>query len=317
MSAKPSRWDRCAGCCALRVPVHVRSGVGNAALDVEAPPRVPGRHVVSRQRYDDRLQRAVPGAWLRVAVAALAVLAALATPATPASAQPLPDLDDVIRHLDELYRANSSHAIMTMTVVRARGTRELTLESWTKGKELALVVIRAPAREAGTATLRTEEGLWSYGARADRLIRIPTGLLSESWMGSHLTNDDLMRETSYEEDYESSLAWAERDGRRYLEVTLTPKPDAPVVYTRVACLLTPDDWIPVRYEFYDGDRLVRTMSFDNVRRVAGRPLPMRMVVQPADAPAERTVIEYRELELDVPVDDDLFTRRGLRRVAGG
>jgi len=62
---------------------------------------------------------------------------------------------------------------------------------------------------------------------------------------------------------------------------------------------------------------VRTMSFDNVRRVAGRPLPMRMVVQPADAPAERTVIEYRELELDVPVDDDLFTRRGLRRVAGG
>jgi len=28
------------------------------------------------------------------------------------------------------------------------------------------------------------------------------------------------------------------------------------------------------------------------------------------------VIEYRRLELDVPVDDELFTRRGLRRVAG-
>src|SRR5690606_41839939 len=123
-------------------------------------------------------------------------------------------LEDVTRHLDELSRANSAHAIMTMTVVRARGTRELTLESWTKGKELALVVIGAPAREAGTATLRTEEGLWSYGARADRLIRIPTGLLSESWIGSPLTNDDLIRETSYVADYESSLAWGERDGSR-------------------------------------------------------------------------------------------------------
>lgn len=251
-----------------------------------------------------------------LAAAVLMLAVAGTAGAKPAAAQALPTMDDVIQHLDDLYRATSSHAVMTMTVVRARGTRELTLESWSKGKDRALVVIRAPAREAGTATLRTEEGLWSYGARADRLIRIPTGLLSESWMGSHLTNDDLMRETSYEEDYESALSWATRHGTRYLQVTMTPKPDAPVVYTRLVFILTADDWTPVRYEFYDGDRLVRTMSYEDVRRVAGRSLPMRFVIQPADAPAERTVIEYRQLELDVAVDDELFTRRGLRRVAG-
>jgi outer membrane lipoprotein-sorting protein len=234
----------------------------------------------------------------------------------PARAQQLPSLDRVITHLDELYRSQSSHAIMTMTVVRARGTRELTLESWSRGEDEALVVIRGPAREAGTATLRTPEGLWSYGARADRLIRIPTGLLSESWMGSHLTNDDLMRETSYQDDYESELSWTSRDGTRYLQVTLTPKPDAPVVYTRLVFLLTPDDWIPVRWEFSDGDDIVRTIRYEDVQRVAGRPLPMRLVIQPADAPGEHTTIEYRRLELDLPVDPELFTRRGLRRVAG-
>jgi len=70
------------------------------------------------------------------------------------------------------------------------------------------------------------------------------------------------------------------------------------------------------WEFYDGDQIVRTIAYEDVRQVAGRPLPMRMVIQPVDAPNERTVIEYRRLELDVPVDDELFTRRGLRRVAG-
>ena len=230
--------------------------------------------------------------------------------------QQLPELDRVIKHLDELYRSQSSHARMTMTVVRPRITRELTLESWSKGEDRALVVIRAPAREAGTATLRTVDGLWSYGARADRLIRIPTGLLSESWMGSHLTNDNLMRETSYDDDYESVVAWATRNGTRYLQVTLTPKPEAPVVYTKLVFLLTRDDWIPVLWEFYDGDQIVRTIAYEDVRQVAGRPLPMRMVIQPVDAPNERTVIEYRRLELDVPVDDELFTRRGLRRVTG-
>ncbi len=249
-----------------------------------------------------------------VSLAAAAFTAATFT-ATPATGQQLPSMDEVIDHLDELYRSSSSHAVMTMTVVRERGTRELTIESWSLGEDDALMVIRAPAREAGTATLRTDNGLWNYAPRADRLIRIPTGLLSESWMGSHFTNDDLMRETSYDDDYDTDLSWAERDGARHLLVTMTPKPDAPVVYTRVLFWLTPEEWIPVAEEFYDEGELIRTMTFDEVREVDGRRLPMRMTLVPSDAPEQRTEVRYDELELDISVDADLFTRRGLRRIA--
>ena len=252
-------------------------------------------------------------AWSGSTVIALLVL--IAAPRTAAAQERVPSIDEVIEHLDELYRSSSSHAVMSMSVVRERGTRELTLESWSRGEDEALVVIREPAREAGTATLRTEEGLWNYAPRADRLIRIPTGLLSESWMGSHFTNDDLMRETSYDDDYESSLDYTTRDGTRYLRVTMTPRPDAPVVYSRIVFLLTPHEWVPVAQEFYDEGELVRSMRFEDVRTVAGRRIPMRMVLTPADEPDERTVMAYQVLELDVPVDDDLFSRRGLRRVA--
>lgn len=248
------------------------------------------------------------------AILAVAVGGAAAQPL--AAQQPrLPPLDEVVTHLDRLYRHDSSHAVMTMTVVRDRGTRELTLESWSRGKEDALIVIRAPAREAGTATLRTRDGLWNYAPRADRLIRIPTGLLADAWMGSHFTNDDLIRDTSYDDDYTSVLSWATRGGTRYLQVTMTPKPDAPVVYTRVVFLLTPDDWTPVLTEYFDGNRLMRTMRFEDVRPVSGRRIPMRMVLQPEGRPAERTVVQYDRLRFDIPVDADLFTQRGLRRVA--
>ena len=251
--------------------------------------------------------------WSGSAVVALLVLVVAPRPA--AAQERVPSIDEVIEHLDELYRSSSSHAVMSMSVVRERGTRELTLESWSRGEDEALVVIREPAREAGTATLRTEEGLWNYAPRADRLIRIPTGLLSESWMGSHFTNDDLMRETSYDDDYESSLDYTTRDGTRYLRVTMAPRPDAPVVYSRIVFLLTPQEWVPVAQEFYDEGELVRSMRFEDVRTVAGRRIPMRMVLTPADEPDERTAMTYQVLELDVPVDDDLFSRRGLRRVA--
>ncbi|MDX1566454.1 MAG: outer membrane lipoprotein-sorting protein [Longimicrobiales bacterium] len=248
------------------------------------------------------------------------IASTLAIP-TPAISQvdtlpPVPSTEEVLDHLDELYRSSSSHAVMRMTVVRERGTRELTLESWSRGEDSALVVIREPAREAGTATLLTDEGLWNYAPRADRLIRVPSGLLSDSWMGSHFTNDDLMRETSYDEDYEASLSWTERNGERYLQVTLTPRPGAPVVYTELRFLLTPDDWIPERWEYLDEGEVVRVMTFSDVTEVSGQLLPLRMVIRPTDEPDEHTEVEYQELELDVPVDAELFSRRGLRRIAG-
>lgn len=236
--------------------------------------------------------------------------------AAPLAGQQLPSADEVVNHIDDLWRASSSHAIMRMTVVRPRGSRTLTLESWSRGTDQALIVIREPAREAGTATLRTEEGLWNYAPRADRLIRVPTGLLSENWMGSDFTNDDLLRESSYLDDHETDIAWRVVNGERLLEVTLTPKPDLPVVYTRLVFLLEPGDYTPRRADYYDDGALTRSMIFDQVRTVNGRRVPMRMVLQPADAPDERTEILYQQLELDTQVDPGMFTRRGLRRVAG-
>jgi len=230
---------------------------------------------------------------------------------------PVPNVNEVMDYIDDLYRSQSSHSIMRMTVVKERGTRELEMESWTQGDDDALIVIRSPAREAGAATLRTKDGLWNYAPRADRLIRIPSGLLSESWMGSHFTNDDLVRETSYLDDYDATLSTEERDGVLYLKATLTPKPEAPVVYSQLVFFITPGDWVPIRSEYYDDGDMVRAMTFDQVQTISGKKIPMRMTILPTDKPDERTVVEYQKLELNVPVDQDLFTRQGLRREARG
>lgn len=250
----------------------------------------------------------------RLSATALAAVLAVAQ-GGEAVAQPLPDVDEVMDYVDDLYRSTSSHTVMRMTVVRERGERSLELEGWSRGDDDMLVVIRAPAREAGTATLRTEEGLWNYAPRADRLIRIPTGLLSESWMGSHFTNDDIMRETSYLDDYDAELSWTEWRGERHLRAALTPRPDAPVVYSQMVFLIVPDVWVPVRTEYYDEGELIRSMDFEEIRVISGKRIPMRLVLAPEDGSAERTIVEYLELELDVSVDDALFTRQGLRRAA--
>jgi len=229
--------------------------------------------------------------------------------------EPLPDLDAVLDRLDDMYQATSSHAEVTMTVVTEHYSRTLEIEGWSRGDDDSLMIIRAPAREAGAATLRTEEGLWNYAPRADRLMRIPSGLLSESWMGSHFTNDDLMRDSRYDDDYETTLERIDVAGESRLKATMIPHDDTPVVYTRIEFLLTEADLTPFDANYYDGDEMVRQMRWSDVRIVDDVPIPMVMVVQPMDRPDESTRVEYTELELNVPVDASLFTQRGLRRAA--
>jgi hypothetical protein len=88
-----------------------------------------------------------------------------------------------------------------------------------------------------------------------------------------------------------------------------------VVYSQLVFLISPDDWVPVRAEYYDEGEVIRTMIFEDVETIAGRKIPMTMILQPADDPDERTIVQYIELELDIPVEASLFTRQGLRRVA--
>src|SRR5690606_5732164 len=152
----------------------------------------------------------------------------------------LPTIDEITHRIDHLFRADSSHAQMRMQIKTDRFSRSLELEQWSKGDQKTLMVIRSPAREAGTATLKTEEGLWNYAPRADRLVRIPSGLLSESWMGSHFTNDDLMQESKYKDDFKTQLSWAEYEGSRHLKMIATPNEGVPVVYTKAVFLLRAD-----------------------------------------------------------------------------
>ncbi len=249
-----------------------------------------------------------------------AVPAQPAAPLSPAAAAlasgELPDVTTLMDHLNDLYRAENSHAEMTMSIVTANWDRTLSMESWSMGDDLSLVVVRSPARESGTASLKTEEGLWNYAPRADRLMRVPSGMMSEGWMGSHVSNEDLMRESDYVDDYDSTLEWRGEGDDRTIVVSSVPLPSAAVVYSRIEYTVRAADWVPISTEFYDGDELVRTFAYSDVREVSGLLIPMRMEITPHYAPGESTVMVYDSLEFDVGnIDASTFTPRGLRRVA--
>lgn len=223
---------------------------------------------------------------------------------------------EILRELDDLWRGSSSYSTLTMKVKTANYTREMKLEGWSKGKDRSLIRILRPQKERGTATLKSGSNIYSYLPRTDRTIRLTSGMMMGSWMGSHFTNDDLVRESRMEDDYDPVISFeGEREGREIIEFTLTPKPDAPVVWGKIEAVITADDYIPVKYYYYDEDmNVARTFLFSEVEMLAGRPRPKVMKVIPADKPNEFTELVYEELELDVDIEDEFFSIARLKRM---
>ena len=222
---------------------------------------------------------------------------------------------EIIDRVDRLMRGESSIARFTMDIRTEHWDRSLTLRAWSLGTEHALIRVETPQKEAGTATLRAGQEVWNYLPRVDRTIKVPSSMMMGSWMGSHFTNDDLVKESRLVDDYEIEITFeGERAGAEVWEFLLVPLPEAPVVWGKIRYQVRKEDLMPTWARYYDeSDEIVRTMTFSENRLMDSRLVPTVMTMEPADKPRETTVVRYHELDFDVGLDEDYFSLRNLRR----
>jgi len=221
----------------------------------------------------------------------------------------------ILNIVDDLWRGSSSYAVVTMRVKTEHYTRTMRMEGWSKGKEKTLFHVLEPLREKGTKTLKSDNHIYTYLPKTDRTIRLTSGMMMGSWMGSHLTNDDLVKEARLEEDYNAKITFeGDRNGQKIIEFTLVPKPDAPVVWGKLLMTILADTYTPLVERYYDEDmKLARTFTFSDMKMLAGQERPALLRVIPADKPDEYTEFIYEELELNIPLSDAMFSKQSLKR----
>jgi outer membrane lipoprotein-sorting protein len=252
-----------------------------------------------------------------LAITAL-LLVALALPA-PALAAERPPIEELVRMADRIFRSETSVASMEMTVETPEWSRTLTMEIWTEKLDQTFVRITAPAREAGTATLRIENEMWNYFPKINKVMKVPPSMMMSSWMGSDFTNDDLVKESSMLRDYTSRYVEPESlpegdasPGHWYIE--LVPREDSPIVWGRIVIEIRHEDYIPTREDFYDEHGAkVRVMNLREIRPLGGRTIPTVMELIPLTKPGHRTLVRYTSATFDQPLPEDTFTHRNLQK----
>ena len=222
---------------------------------------------------------------------------------------------EIARKCDFALRGKTQVGKATMTVRRPEWERTLEMDFWMVNPDKTFILITAPAKEAGSGTLRIRTNMWLYLPKVERTIKIPPSLMLQPWMGSDFTNDDLVKESSFVDDYTHVIEGELTEGGdACYKLVSTPKPDAAVVWGRLVLAVRKSDSLPRREEYYDErGRLQKVLTFDDIRNVGDRNYPMRWRMVSVNKPGNETVFVYKELKFDREIPSRVFTQQNLKR----
>ncbi len=223
------------------------------------------------------------------------------------------DARDIVRKSEDHMRGLTHQAELSITTIRPGWSRELRLKTWSKGKDYSMVLIQAPAKEKGIGFLKRKKEIWNWVPSLNRTIKLPPSMMSQSWMGTDFTNDDLVRESSTLDDYtHRMLGDTTIAGKPCYWIELIPTPKAAVVWYRMNLAIDKKDYLTLYAEYYNEDNeIVNIMSVKRTGMMGGRIMPLEMDLVPAGKPGHHTLMQYQSMVFDKEIKDEFFTTRQL------
>jgi len=227
------------------------------------------------------------------------------------------DAREIVRKADTKYNGEkSSFSEMTMTIVRPKYKRTIEFKGWAISGGQALTLVTAPAKEKGQSFLKSGNNLWSWNPTIQRLIKLPPSMMSQGWMGSDFSNDDILKESSLVKDYTHKLIGTETiGGQKCYKIELIPLESAGVVWGKINLWISIADYFELKSEFYDEDGyLVKSHLASAIKVFDDRKLPSVIEIIPADEPGNKTIVTIKSMRFNISFEKDFFTQQNMKRV---
>jgi outer membrane lipoprotein-sorting protein len=224
---------------------------------------------------------------------------------------------EIVQKADEKLRGATSQAEITIRTVRPTWSRSMDVKAWMKGSDFSMILVQAPAKDKGIVFLKRKKEVWNWMPVLDRTIKLPPSMMSQSWMGTDFTNDDLVKESSIVHDYAHSFL---RDtlvgGRPCYLIRMIPKPEAVVVWGKLIVCIDKADFIELHTWFFDEEgQLISTMNAYDVKLMDNRLIPTRFEMIPADKKNQKTEMIYRAVKYNRPIEDGFFTTGKMKNLS--
>lgn len=238
-------------------------------------------------------------------------------PSVPKEERERIDGKPVIERMIQKIRGHANIAEYEMTIARPAWTRTIRIKVWDdRARSRAFVRILEPPKDAGISFLRIDYNLWNYLPKVEKVMKIPPSMMLQPWMGSDFSNDDLVKESSYIDDYDHKIIGHEvRAGEKIVQIELIPKPYAPVVWGKVIYWVRGKDDLPIEQNFIDErGRLIKKLVFKDFKVMDGVLHPVVWEMTNQQKEGQKTTIRLLKIDFDPapPTPESVFTERNLR-----
>jgi len=220
---------------------------------------------------------------------------------------------ELVRAAMDHWRGTTSYSEINMTIHRADWERSMSMRSWSEGDKNSLVRVIEPKKDAGNGTLLKDKNMWSYSPKVNRVIKIPSSMMSQGWMGSDFSNKDISKSTDILDQYDHTLAaQTEEDGHTVYTVDAIPHEDAATVWGKETLRIR-DDFVLLEEQFWDQDgKLVKVMKARDVTEMGGRQVARVLRMGKLETPDEWTEMTVNMVEFDIELPAGIFTLSSLR-----
>lgn len=224
---------------------------------------------------------------------------------------------EIVQKADEKMRGSTSQAEIVIKTVRPSWSREMRVKTWMKGTNLAMIIIQSPAKDKGIAFLKRKKEVWNWMPSLEKTIKLPPSMMSQSWMGTDFTNDDLVKESSIVNDYDHKIIGDTIiNNRNSYIIQMIPKPEAAVVWGKLIVCIDKKDFLELHTRFYDEDgTLVNIMNGYDVKMMDGRLIPTYFEMIPTDKKNQKTEMIYKSIQYNKPLDDGFFSTERMKTLS--
>jgi len=224
-----------------------------------------------------------------------------------------PSAAELLRHVDdnEIYTTIEYDGEMIIEHQNRRFVK--TFKGWARGNTDSFIEFNN-REDRGTKYLKTEGRLYVFSPDTERIMLISGHMLRESMMGSDMSYEDTMDNASLSSRYNPVLAGSDTlNGRPVwlLELNAINRTES---YPRRMLWMDQENRDVLRYELFalSGAKL-KEYNLLKIETIGGRRFPVESEVRDLLRRGSSTTFIMRNVVLDRPIADSVFSQRNLRR----
>jgi len=218
---------------------------------------------------------------------------------------------EIMQKVDANQRGKNIYMQMNMSITSQGHKRTMKMQAWGEGNKKSFVKTIYPPKDRGITFLSLDNQMWQYVPKIERIIKIPPSMMLQNWMGSDITNDDIVKQSSLVDDYDAKTLKYQGD---IVSIELIPKEDAAVVWGKIITTINTKTYTSKQAIFYDEDgQEVRTFIYEKVKKFANYYMPTYWKIVPSNKQNSFTEIIIEDVKYDTEISEQYFKKSALKR----